>query len=181
MSVDLSLYQNNLHQPAGTFKRILWYYTNILLYKSALFPIYGFKIFILKLFGATVGNNVIIKPSVNIKYPWNLHIGHNVWIGENVWIDNLVAVKIGNNVCLSQGAVLMNGSHNYKKKHFDLLIAPIVIEDGVWICAKSIIYGGATIEENAILLSGSVTSKKLEKNGIYQGNPAVKIRERQFD
>ncbi len=180
MTVDLSLYHNNLHQPAGTFKRIFWYYINIVIYKSGLIPFYGIKTAILKLFGATIGNNVIIKPSVNIKYPWNLHIGNNVWIGENVWIDNLVAVKIGNNVCLSQGVTLINGNHNYKKKYFDLMIAPIVIEDGAWVCTKSIIHGGTTLEENVVLLSGSVTSEKLTKDGVYRGNPAVRIRERQF-
>lgn len=178
MKVDLSLYQNNLHQPAGLIKRIVWYYVNLLFFKSGLFPIYKIKIFLLKMFGASIGKNVVIKPSVNIKYPWNLQLGNNVWIGENVWIDNLVKVNIGNNVCISQGAVIINGSHDYKKSTFDLMISPVSIEDCVWICAKSMIFGGTFIEKNVVLSAGSCASGKLEKNGIYRGNPAIRIKER---
>ncbi|MDZ7624210.1 MAG: hypothetical protein U5J96_07185 [Ignavibacteriaceae bacterium] len=87
----------------------------------------SFKIFALRFFGAKVGKGVIIKPCVNIKYPWFLEIGDNVWIGEEVWIDNLGKVKIGNNVCLSQGALLLCGNHNYKKETFDLIVGDITL------------------------------------------------------
>ena len=68
-----------------------------------------------------VGRSVIIKPRVRIKYPWFLQIGDNSWIGEDVWIDNLDSVIIKENVCISQGAMLMSGSHNYKSEKFDLI------------------------------------------------------------
>jgi len=96
MTVNLSKYNNSWYNPGGsTLKIILWYFTNILFFKNALNPSNRLKIVLLKLFGAKVGSNITIKPSVNIKYPWNLSIGNNVWIGENVWIDNLAYVKIG--------------------------------------------------------------------------------------
>lgn len=76
----------------------------------------GFKIWMLRKFGAKIGKGVFIKPLVNIKYPWNLDIGDYTWIGENVWIDNLTQVKIGSNVCISQGAMLLCRNHNYKKR-----------------------------------------------------------------
>ena len=60
--------------------------------KRSWFPISGFKRFLLRLFGAKIGKGVVIKPCVNIKYPWKLRIGNYVWIGENVWIDNLDTV-----------------------------------------------------------------------------------------
>ena len=46
-------------------------------------------------------------------------------IGENVWIDNLASVSIGATCCLSQGAMLLTGNHNYKKTTFDLLFGLI--------------------------------------------------------
>lgn len=178
---DLSNYNNFPYKTGGNLiKRVLWYYTNAVVFKSSLIPFYGIKNFILRLFGANIGKEVEIKPGVNIKYPWRLTIGNEVWIGENVWIDSLVPVIIGNNVCISQGAVLLTGSHNYKKASFDLLTGGIIIEDGVWIGAGAIINFGITAASHSVLTSGSVATKNLDAYSIYQGNPAVKIRDRIF-
>jgi len=176
---DLVLYNNSPYHPgAGALKRVLWYYTNVLFFKSGLFPFYGIKNFLLKLFGAKLGKQVEIKPCVNIKYPWHLTIGDEVWIGENVWIDSLVPIIIGSNICISQGAMLLTGSHNYKKPSFDLITGSVILEDGVWIGAGAIVNQGITVYSHAILTSGSVATKNLEPYTIYQGNPAVKIRTR---
>ena len=143
-----------------------------------MFPFSIVKIFWLRLFGAKVGNGVVIKPSVNIKYPWNLQLGKNVWIGEKVWIDNLSKVLIKDNVCISQGAFLLCGNHNYKKETFDLVVEEILLEEGVWIGAKSVVCPGITCKSHSILTVGSVATKDLEPYSIYQGNPAIKIRDR---
>ncbi|HVW13502.1 MAG TPA: WcaF family extracellular polysaccharide biosynthesis acetyltransferase [Mucilaginibacter sp.] len=176
---DLSAYNNHPYHPGGNaLKRILWYYTNIFFFKSSLFPFYGLKVFLLRLFGARLGKKVEIKPCVNIKYPWNLAIGDHVWIGENVWIDSLVMITIGSNVCLSQSAVLLTGSHNYKKASFDLITGSVTLEEGVWIGAGAMVNQGVTARSHAVLTSGSVATKDLEAYSIYQGNPAVKVRTR---
>ena len=73
-----------------------------------------FKAIILRVFGAKVGKGLVIRTHVRIKQPWRLSIGDHVWIGESVWIDNLVQVAIASNVCLSQGAFLLTGNHDYK-------------------------------------------------------------------
>nr|WP_294794375.1 WcaF family extracellular polysaccharide biosynthesis acetyltransferase [uncultured Mucilaginibacter sp.] len=178
---DLSAYNNSPYHPGGTMlKRVLWYYVNAIVFKSSLFPFYGFKNFLLGLFGTKIGKRVEIKPCVNIKYPWLLAIADNVWIGEEVWIDNLVMVTIGSNVCISQGALLLTGSHNYKKTTFNLITGNITLEDGVWIGAKAIVNQGITVGSHAVLTSGSVATKNLEPYGIYQGNPAVKVRDREI-
>ncbi len=132
------------------------------------------------MFGAKIGANVVIKPSVNIKYPWKLTIGANSWIGENVWIDNLELVTIGENCCISQGALLLCGNHNFSISTFDLIAKPIVLENGVWIGAKSIVSGGVTCFSHSILSIQSATSKDLKSFCIYRGNPAVEIKERKI-
>lgn len=176
---DLSTYNNSPYHPGGTaVKRFLWFYVNAFFFKSGLFPIYGLKRFLLKLFGGKISKAVTIKPYVNIKYPWLLQIGENTWIGENVWIDNVANVSIGKNVCLSQGAVLLTGSHNYKKSTFDLITGTIILEDGVWIGAAAIVNQGITAGSHAVLTTGSVATKNLETYSVYQGNPAMKIRTR---
>ena len=178
MTTDLSSYNNSWYKPGSSFKRVLWHFVNTVFFKSGYFPIYTLKVALLRLFGAKLGRSVLIKPFVNIKYPWLLSIGNNVWIGENVWIDCLVPVTIGNNVCLSQGAVILTGSHNYKKASFDLITGSVVLEDGAWIGAAAIVNQGITVGSHAVLTTGSIASKNLEPYSIYQGNPAVKIRDR---
>jgi len=176
--IDLSKFDNKWYNPGSKFKRILWYLFNRVFLKTY-FPYPSrFKVFILKIFGAKVGKNIVIKPNVNIKYPWFLEIGNNVWIGEDVWIDNLAKVAIGDNVCISQGAYLLTGNHNYKKETFDLIVKEIIIEDGVWIGAKSIVCPGVRLKTHSILTVGSVLTSDAEEYTIYQGNPAKPIRKR---
>ncbi len=133
------------------------------------------------MFGATIGKGVNIKPAVNIKYPWNLKIGDHTWIGENVWIDNLAKIQIGSNVSLSQGAMLLTGNHNYSKSTFDLMVDEILLEDGVWICAKAVVCPGVTCHEHSILSVNSIATSSLEPFGVYRGNPATKYKNRAID
>ncbi|MCQ2229256.1 MAG: WcaF family extracellular polysaccharide biosynthesis acetyltransferase [Bacteroidales bacterium] len=168
----------NYEKGASLVKRTLWYFVNALFVRASWNPFAAPKIFLLKLFGAKIGARMVIKNNVIVKSPWNLVAGDDVWIGEGVWIDNLDRVAIGNDVCLSQGAMLLTGNHDYKSSSFDYRNAPITIEDGAWIGAKSVVCPGVTVMSHAILTVGSVATKNMEAWGIYQGNPAVKIRER---
>ncbi len=133
---------------------------------------------LLRMTGASVGAGVVIKPRVTIKYPWKLAVGDHSWIGEQVWIDNLDQVTIGAHVCISQGALLLCGNHDYKKPTFDLITGPIVLEDGVWIGAKASVALGVTCGSHSVLAMGSVATKNLEEWIVYQGNPALAVRER---
>ncbi len=178
--VDKTKFDNSWYKPGPYWKRTLWHFTSALLFRNPLFPFYGFKAALLRLFGATIGKNSNIKPGVNIKYPWFLSIGDNVWIGENVWIDNLAQVTLENGVTLSQGALLLTGNHDYKSEGFDLMVGEIYIKENAWIGAMAIVGPGVTVEENAILSLGSRTSKNLEANGIYEGVPAKFVKERIF-
>lgn len=177
MKVDLKSYDNSWFNPGGSaFKRVLWYFTNAIFFTNHLFPVSSVKVALLRLFGATIGTGVVIKPSVNIKYPWNLKIGDYTWIGENVWIDNLAMVSIGANCCISQGAMLLCGNHNYKKSTFDLIVKPITIADGAWIGAKSVVCPGVTIGENTVLTVGSIVTKSVSPNIIISANNGIKQR-----
>lgn len=160
------------------FVRLLWFIINSLFINSYCLPISSFKVALLRLFGAKIGKKVVIKPKVNIKYPWKLTIGDYSWIGEKVWIDNLNNVIIGKNCCLSQNSMLLCGNHDYKKSSFDLITKPIVLEDGCWVGAKSVVCLGVTLSQNSILTVGSIATNNLEENSIYQGNPAVKVKNR---
>ncbi len=178
MKVDLATYNNQWYKPGAAAKRFAWHYINLFFFRSGFFPFYGIKVFLLKMFGAKLGKNVLIKPHVNIKYPWFLTLGNNIWIGEEVWFDNLAQITIGDNVCISQGVLLISGNHNYATTTFDLMVKPIIIEEGVWICAKAIICGGAICNSHAVITVGSILSTEAEAYGIYTGNPAIKVKTR---
>jgi len=179
LRVELNTYNNNWFKPGkSALIRLLWYITNSLFINSYCLPVSAIKRSLLRLFGAKIGKGVVIKPKVNIKYPWKLSIGDYSWIGEKVWIDNLDQVTIGKNCCLSQEAMLLSGNHDYKKSSFDLIVKPIILEDGSWVGAKAVVCPGVTLYEHAILAVGSIATKNLEANSIYQGNPAVKIKDR---
>ncbi len=171
-TVELSRYNNCKYRPGGFLKIVCWYFVNLFFLNTFLpFPSF-FKAALLRLFGAKIGVSVVIKPFVNIKYPWFLEIGDHCWIGEGVWIDNLILVKIGNNVVLSQGSYLLTGNHDYKKVTFDLILGKVILEDGVWIGAKSIVCPGVICKSHSVLAVGSIATINLEPYMIYQGNPA---------
>lgn len=179
METDLASYNNSWFNPGASFlKRTVWFYINAVVFKTSLLPSNSIKASLLRLFGAKIGKCVELKPCINIKYPWFLEIGDCTWIGEDVWIDNLILVKIGSNVCISQGAMLLTGNHNYTKSTFDLMVKSIIIEDGTWLGAKSVVCPGVIVGSHAVLTAGSIATKNLDPYTIYQGNPAVKIKDR---
>lgn len=171
---------SDFDKGAGFLKTILWYFVNALIVRASWNPFMIVKIALLRAFGAKIGNGICIKNNVIVKSPWNLVIGDNCWIGEFCWIDNLDKVFIGNNVCISQGALLLTGNHDYKDSSMPYRNAPIKIEDGAWVGANTTVCAGVVVGKNAVLTAGSIATKDLEADGVYQGNPAKKIREREI-
>lgn len=150
--------------------RIAWTLVSALAFRSKLpwLP-YRAKAMLLRIFGAEVGARLVIKPAVTIKYPWLLKIGDSVWIGEAVWIDNPALVSIGSNACISQGAYLVTGNHDFKSSSFDFFARPIVIADRCWVCAKAILKPGARLEPGTIVPLGSVWPDGAEKTNMREG------------
>ncbi|RCW90247.1 WcaF family extracellular polysaccharide biosynthesis acetyltransferase [Winogradskyella arenosi] len=180
MRTDLSKYDNSWYNPGSKLKRVLWYYISCFFFELGWNVSSGLKVFLLRQFGAKIGTGVVIKPRVTIKYPWKLQIGNHCWIGESVWIDNLDKVTIEDHVCVSQGALLLCGNHNYKTTSFDLFTAPIHLKEGSWVGAKASVAPGVTLESHAVLSLGAVATKNLDPYSIYSGNPAVKVKSRQI-
>lgn len=167
----------NFEHGASTLKQLLWYFCSALFFRSGLVPFSVVLVWLLKLFGAKIGKDVRVKPYIHIKFPWKLELGDHSWLAE-CYIENLAAVVIGKNCCVSQHAVLMTGNHDYKSPTFDLITKPIILEDGAWIGANAFVAPGVTVHSHAVLSACSVATKDLDAYGIYQGHPAVKVRER---
>jgi putative colanic acid biosynthesis acetyltransferase WcaF len=170
----------NYTPGAPYWKQLLWYFIGSPLVESYCLPFSAFKLWVLRSFGAKIGQGVRIKPGVRVKFPWRLNIGDFVWLGEDVWIDNLALVTIESHVCLSQGVYLCTGNHDWNHPNFKLIHAPIHIQESSWIAAKSIIGPGVTVGRGAVLTLGGVTGNSLEPMTIYAGNPAKPIKHRKI-
>ena len=177
--VRLAAFQNTWYDPgANRFVRALWLLANAL-FLLTWFPWpSALKRGLLRLFGARVGKGVVVKPRLNVKYPWHLTVGDHTWLGEGVWIDSLAPVRLGANVCVSQGVMIETGNHDWSRPTFDLVVKEVVVEDGAWAAVGALLLPGARLASHAVLGAGSVLSGDTEPYGIYVGVPAVKVKER---
>jgi putative colanic acid biosynthesis acetyltransferase WcaF len=179
--VDLSTFSTGgFARGAGTFKEGLWRIVSLVLFQLCPLKLSALKVAVLRWFGASVGKGVVIKPEVKVTFPWKLTLGDHVWLGEECWLLNLAPITIASNACISQRAFLCTGNHDYKSPTFDLITKPIRVEEGAWVGAGAFVGPGVSVGSHAVLTAGSVTTKDLEPYGIYQGNPAVRVKERVF-
>lgn len=154
---DLSLYQRPVIEGnRNALWRAAWYLVNAWFFQSAVLALIpsSWKARILRAFGAKIGKGFVCKPRVTIKYPWFLEIGDHVWLGELVWIDNHTTVRIGNSVCISQGAYLFTGNHDWNDLAFRFFCKPIEIGEGCWVGAKVIILPVTRLSSGTVVMSG---------------------------
>ncbi len=179
--VQLRSYDNSWYHPGGSFaKRMLWMFLGQPCFASKWLPSSGLRARVLRAFGARVGSGVVIKPAVRVKYPWHLELGDDCWIGEDCWIDNLTTVRIGRNACVSQGAYLCTGNHDWSDPHFGLRIEPIQLGEGAWAGAKCILMPGTVLGPFAIVAAGAVIKGCIPDFEIHAGNPAQRITMRRI-
>ena len=175
----LDRYTLDTYTPgAPLWKQLLWYFIGVPLFYSHWFPFSGFKVWILRRFGAQIGQQVRIKSGVRVKFPWRLSVGDYVWIGENTWLDNLAPIAIESHVCLSQDVYLCTGNHDWSDPDFKLIPAAICIEQGSWLAARAVVGPGVTVGRGAVLCLGSVAGRSLQPMTIYAGNPAQPVKQR---
>ena len=156
----------------------LWWFTDFFFFKPSPQIMYGWRRFLLRLFGAKIGKSVIIRPSVTITYPWKISIGDYSWIGDNVELYSLGEIEIGKNVVISQKSYLCAASHNYTKEDFPIWSKKITIEDECWLATDVYVAPGVTIGNGTVVGARSSVFKNLPAARICFGNPATVIRKR---
>ncbi|NJL23192.1 MAG: colanic acid biosynthesis acetyltransferase WcaF [Leptolyngbyaceae cyanobacterium SM1_3_5] len=177
----LDRYSLGSYTPGAPYwKQLLWYFLGSPLVRSYWLPISTVKVWILRGFGAQIGQQVRIKPGVRIKFPWRLTIGDHVWLGEDAWLDNLAPITIDSHVCVSQGVYLCTGNHDWSEPNFQLNPGSIHIEESSWIAARAVIGPGVRVGKGAVLALGGVTGRSLEPMTVYSGNPAQPIKVRKI-
>ena len=172
----LDLFANpEFDRGASKPTELLWMLVQAWLFGSWL-PGSGWRGRLLRAFGARIGKGGVIKPHVTVKFPWRLEIGDHAWIGEHVWIDNLGEVTIGAQSCLSQGAYLCTGSHDWTDPRFGLIVKPIAIGRGCWVGARATLAPGAKMEDGAVLAMAALGSGLLAGATIHRADGTTRPR-----
>lgn len=135
-------------------------------------PFWAWRRFLLRAFGARIGRNVRLHPTVRITMPWNITIGDETSVGDCAILYSLGQIKIASNVTISQYAHLCAGTHDYRIADFPLVKAPIVIGDGAWICADAFVGPDVTVGARSIVGARAVVMKDVVPDVIVSGNPA---------
>lgn len=156
----------------------LWWVVQDTLFALSPQFMYGWRRWLLRLFGAKVGKGVLLRPSVKITYPWKLTIGDYSWIGDFSELYTLGPIQIGQNAVVSQHAYLCTGSHDFRVIGFDIFAKPIVVEDEAWVAAGAFVHPGVTIGQGSVVGARAVVTADTEPLGIYVGDPARKVGQR---
>ena len=162
--------------------RLFWNVVSAILFRPFIGQLFnGWRIFLLKQFGAKVGKNSVVHASAKVWMPCNLVMGERSCIGPNVFCYNPQPITIGKKVTVSQNSYLCGGSHDIKDLALGFISAPIVIKDFSWVCANCFVMMGVTIEEGCIIGATSSLFKSTEPWGVYGGNPAKFIKKRKIN
>jgi putative colanic acid biosynthesis acetyltransferase WcaF len=170
--------------PAGFRGRPAWFVQLWWLVQASLFArspqlLYGWRRFLLRRFGARIGEGAIIRPSVRITYPWKLSIGAHAWIGDDVVLYTLGDIAIGANAVVSQNSYLCTGSHDYRSIAFDIFARPITIEPEAWLATDVYVAPGVTIGRGAVIGARSSVFADIPGGVIARGVPARVVRRRE--
>jgi len=167
----------NFRSRAGWYVQ-LWWFIQSVFFKPSPQIFYSWRRFLLRLFGAKIGEKVIIRPSVTITYPWKVAIGDYSWIGDNVELYSLGEIEIGKNVVISQKSYLCAASHDYTKEDFPIWSKKITIEDECWLATDVYVAPGITIGRGTIVGARSSVFKDLPPEKVCVGSPAKPMKDR---
>lgn len=158
--------------------RAFWFLMNLFFFRFTAIQLNFLRIFLLKIFGAKIGKNVLIYPSVEIWAPWNLSIADRSVIGPKVLLYNVGKIEIAEDVTVSQRTHICTASHDIQSPSRDLLHSPVIINKGAWIFADAFLSMGVEIGEGAIVGARSVVTKDVASFEVVGGNPAKFIKRR---
>lgn len=153
------------------FGRLLWAAVQPL-FRFSPRPCWGWRRFLLRSFGASIGREVHIDPSVRVAIPWNLEIGDWSAVGYDALIYNLGYVRLGRRVTVSQRAHLCAGTHDFRDPAMPLVKLPITIGDDAWVCADAFLGPGVMVGAGAVVGARAVVVKDVDAWSIVAGNPA---------
>jgi len=156
----------------------LWWLVQSTLFAMSPQFMFGWRRWLLRLFGAQVGGEVLIRPSVRITYPWKVKIGDRVWIGDYAELYSLGEIEVGDDVVISQRSYLCAATHDYTRPSFDMIDKKTTIEDQVWIATDVFVAPGVAIGRGALIGARSSVFSDMPEGMICIGSPAKPAKPR---
>lgn len=163
---------------ANRLGRLVWNFTDLLVFKYTPKPLHFWRAFVLKCFGAKVGKGVHVYPKVNIWAPWNLVLKDGCGIANGAILYSQDIITIGEKAVISQGAHICAGTHDYNTKGFILITKPITIGDHAWVATEAFLHPGVKIGEGCVIGARSVVNKHMPDWMVCAGNPCVPLKAR---
>ncbi|NEW07157.1 colanic acid biosynthesis acetyltransferase WcaF [Paenibacillus sp. SYP-B3998] len=177
--IRLDLYNQDWYtRGRNSIVVLLWWFIQGSVFKYSIHNMYGWRRFLLRLFGAKIGKNVQVRASARFTYPWKVVIEDYSWIGDNAELYSLDAIHVGKHCVISQNSYLCTGTHDIHDPHFGLITKPIHIKDGAWVASDSFIYPGVTIGEMSVVAARSTVIKDIPMNEVHAGAPAKYLKQR---
>ena len=160
---------------------LIWWTVRDTLFRMSPQPMYAWRRWLLRCFGARIGSNVLIRQTARVTYPWKLRIDDNAWIGDFVELYSLGNIHIGENACVSQMSYLCTGSHDHRRSSFDIFAKPIIVEPQAWVACDVFIGPGVTVGFGSVIAARSTLLKDAPPLAILAGHPARVIGRRRPD
>ncbi len=179
--VDLSRYDQSWYsRGAGPLKLLLWDLVQDWLIRPSPHAAYAWRRLLYRLFGATIGRQVLIRRSVRCNYPWRVEIGDRAWIGDEATLYALDRITIGCDAVVSQQAYLCTGSHDAGDPAFGLVVKPVVVEPGAWVALGALVMPGVTVGAGAVVGARAVLTHDAQPWMVHLGCPATVVGPREL-
>jgi len=156
----------------------LWWLVQATLFRLSPQFLFGWRRWLLRLFGARVGAGVLIRPTATITYPWKVAIGDHSWVGDDVVLYSLGEIEIGAHAVISQRSYLCTGSHDIASPGFDIFAKKVTVGAEAWVAADVFVAPGVTVGEGCVVGARSSVFGDLPAGMICHGNPARPVKPR---
>ena len=169
---DLRTYdQSDFDRGRPGWYILLWWLVQSIVFPLSLHSMSGLRCWVLRQFGATLGQGILIRPTARVTYPWKVTIGDHSWIGDDVVLYSLDRITLGDHVVISQKSYLCTGSHDFRTSSFDLATGEIQIGHGAWVAADCFVGPGVAVGDNAIVGARSTVFSSLPSAQVCWGSP----------
>ncbi|MEM9273616.1 MAG: hormogonium polysaccharide biosynthesis acetyltransferase HpsU [Cyanobacteria bacterium P01_F01_bin.143] len=180
INLDGKPFVNLRDYKANTYSRgrsslivMIWWLLQAIAFPLSLHNFNNFRCWLLRLFGAKIGQGVVIRPTVRVTYPWKLSIGDYSWIGDDVVFYSIDRIAIGSHTVISQKSYLCTASHDFGDSSFPTTTSPIHIGNGAWIATDCFIAPGITIGANAVIGARSSVFRDIPQQQVAWGSPCT--------
>ena len=161
--------------PWGKRQRMIllaWEYAWPLLCRWTPKPFNGWRILVLRIFGARIEGRPFVHPRARIQVPWNISLADGACIGDRTTLYSLDTIEVGTDAVLAQEAYICTGTHDFEQDSLPLLTAPVRILRGAFVGARAFVMPNVTIGAGSIVGACAVVTRDVADGVTVKGNPA---------